>query len=109
MKIYNIKDMTRGWFVGDFTPCAYQTSDFEVGLLTHEKDEKWPSHYHKECTEINLLVSGKMKLQDTILSSGDIFVIPPYEIADPIFMEDCKVISIKSSSNPEDKHSFKMI
>lgn len=105
MKTYKLKDMKGGWFIGDFEPTAYSTPDFEVSYRTHPKGEKWDVHYHKIGTEINLLVSGRMSLQDKILLSGDIFILYPYEIADPIFIEDCVVLCIKTPSAPGDKYA----
>jgi mannose-6-phosphate isomerase-like protein (cupin superfamily) len=97
MKIERIENMKAGWFVGNFKPTAYQ-ADFEVCYRIHPKGEKWDSHYHTEVDEINLLIRGKMKIQDTLLVSGDIFILAPYEIADPEFIEDCEIVCVKSKS-----------
>ena len=104
MQVYNIKEMLGGWFVGNFEPAAYKTKDFEVCYKVHPKGEEWETHYHKVGTEINLLVSGKMMLQGKILKSGDIFILNPYEIADPVFLEDCEVVCVKTPSAPGDKY-----
>tara|TARA_Y100000296_G_C4952042_1_gene146702 strand:- start:112 stop:453 length:342 start_codon:yes stop_codon:yes gene_type:complete len=104
MDIFNIKDMTAGWFIGDFEPTAYSTKDFEVSYRVHQQGEEWETHYHKVGTEINLLISGQMTLQDKTLTTGDIFIIHPYEIADPVFLEPCAVLCIKTPSSPGDKY-----
>ena len=54
--------------------------------------------------EINYLVKGRMTIQNTELNEGDIFIFNPYEIADPIFLEDCTVVIIKTPSVPGDKY-----
>jgi hypothetical protein len=36
-----------------------------------------------------------MKMQDKIIKGGDIFILYPYEIADPEFIEDCEVVCVK--------------
>ena len=46
---------------------------------------------------------GKIKINDEVFSSGDIFVIEPNEIADPKFLEDSEVIIVKLPSNTNDK------
>ena len=97
--------MKGGWFVGNFEPTAYKTENFEVCYKEHPKGDEWDTHYHKKGTEINYLLEGKMTIQDTELNSGDIFILYPYEIADPIFLEDCKLIIIKTPSIPGDKFS----
>jgi hypothetical protein len=104
MKIYKLKDMIGGWFIGDFVPSAVRTKDFEVGVLLHKKGEKWPVHYHKIAVEINCLLSGRMTLQGEELNSGAIFILEPYEIADPCFLEDCRVLVVKVPSAIGDKY-----
>ncbi len=103
MDIFKLKDMWKGWFVGDFEPSAYKTKDFEVGTTFHPMGSEWDTHYHKKATEITWLIKGKMKLQDKILNEGDIFVIHPWEIANPEFIEDCTVLVIKTPSDTADK------
>lgn len=103
MNVSKITDYVRGWFIGDFDPTVFRTKDFEVGVLTHPKGEKWPPHYHKESIEYNVLVSGKMVVQGKELNSGDVFVFGKGEIADPVFLEDCTVVCVKVPSIPSDK------
>lgn len=103
MEISRIENMKDGWFVGNFNPSVYLTTDFEVCYKTHLKGEKWDTHYHKESTEINYLIKGSMIIQNICLKTGDIFVIRPYEVADPVFLEDCTLIIIKTPSVPGDK------
>ena len=104
MDIVKMKDMVGGWFVGNFEPTTYKTSEFEVCFKEHTAGEKWDKHYHKLGTEINYLVEGKMIIQNKELNTGDIFIIHPNEIADPIFLEDCKVLIVKTPSIPGDKY-----
>jgi hypothetical protein len=104
MKIDNINNMWRGWMVGNFNPSVYKTDLFEVGILIHKKGEKWPKHYHKIATEINCLISGKMVICGKEINPGDIFILEPLEIADPEFLEDCKIVVVKTASVPNDKY-----
>lgn len=104
MKKYNIKDFFRGWFIGNFEPTVLKTSDFEIGLLLHPRGEKWPKHYHRISTEYNLLVEGSMVINGVIMTPGDIFVIETDEIAEPVFLEDCKIMCVKVPSIPGDKY-----
>lgn len=106
METYRIEDFYRGWFIGNFNPSIHKTDQFEIGLLSHKKDEVWPSHYHKIATEFNLLVSGVMTLNDVQIKPGDIFVISPGEVADPKFLEDCKILVVKTPSIPGDKYEI---
>lgn len=103
MEILKMNDMKGGWFIGNFEPTAYKTSEFEVCYKHHKKGEKWDVHYHKEATEINYLIEGKMRIQNKELNKGDIFILNPYEIADPIFIDDCIVLIVKTPSKVGDK------
>lgn len=103
MKIFKISDMKGGWFIGNFNPTAYETDEFEVCYKTHKKGEEWDTHYHKIATEINYLIKGKILIQDTLLTSGDIFIMHPYEVANPVFLEDCELVIVKTPSVTDDK------
>jgi len=104
MKVGKLKDTHRGWVIGNFEPSLFKTTEFEVGILHHPKGEKWPAHYHKVATEYNILILGSMRLCDVELVAGDTFILEPYEIADPIFHEDCTIVCIKVPSNTKDKY-----
>jgi quercetin dioxygenase-like cupin family protein len=100
---HNISEFWRGWFIGNFDPSILKTDQFEVGLLTHTKGEKWPTHYHAQHTEYNLLIKGKMVICNEVINEGEIFILEPYEVADPDFVEDCLILCIKHPSVPGDK------
>lgn len=104
MKKSHINNFWRGWFIGNFDPALLKTDQFEIGLLHHPKGEKWPKHYHKIGTEYNLLVEGRMIINGQEMIAGDIFVIEPNEVAEPDFLEDCKIVCVKMPSLPGDKY-----
>tara|TARA_R110000823_G_scaffold241925_1_gene366527 strand:- start:711 stop:1043 length:333 start_codon:yes stop_codon:yes gene_type:complete len=104
MKIYKFDEMVGGWFIGDFSPSSFKTKDFEVCYKKHSKGEKWDTHYHKLGTEINYLIKGKIKIQNRLVIAGEIFILSPYEIADPKFLEDCELVIVKTPSNIKDKY-----
>jgi len=103
--VKKLSEMTGGWFIGDFSPNVLRVKDFEVGVLTRTKaGQKWDKHYHKLATEYNVLISGKMILSGVELNPGDIFVLEPFEIADPEFLEDCVLVCVKTPSCTTDKY-----
>ncbi len=108
MKITKLSDYTRGWIIGDFEPSIFRTKDFEVAVLNHKKGEEWPAHYHKKGVEYNVLVSGKMVIQNKEINSGDVFILDRYEVSDPVFLEDCIVVCVKTPSIPTDKFEVKV-
>jgi hypothetical protein len=77
-----------------------------VAYLHHKKDEIWPAHVHHIADEYNVLIRGSMKLNNEILSQGDIFVIKKGMLVKPVFYEDCEILCIKVPSVPSDKHSY---
>lgn len=103
MQIYKLDEMKDGWFVGDFLPTTFNTKNFEVCYKKHIKGEFWDKHYHEKITEINLLVKGKMLINDTLLNEGDIFVIEPFYVSKPTFLEDCELVIVKTPSITDDK------
>ena len=44
-----------------------------------------------------------MIIQNKEINSGDVFVLDRYEVADPVFLEDCTVVCVKTPSIPSDK------
>ena len=107
MKTFNYDNMKGGWFIGNFQPSAHRTKNFEVAYVRHKKDQPWDKHFHKVATEITLIISGKVKINDKIYSSGDIVVIEPNEIADPYFLENTELVVVKTPSDVNDKYVVK--
>jgi hypothetical protein len=104
MEITKFEQYKGGWFIGNFEPSAFRNENFEVCYKIHKEGESWEKHYHKLATEINFLIEGEMVIQGKKLTSGDVFTIYPYEIADPEFLTDCKLIIVKTPSNTSDKY-----
>lgn len=107
MRVLKHGDMQRGWFVGGFEPTAWYTKEFEVGYRTHLPSDPPDPHFHTCVTEINLITSGRMLLQDQILSTGDIFILNPWEVTDPTFLEPTSIICVKLPSE-NDKQTLKI-
>ncbi len=103
IKKYNLNEMFRGWFIGNFEPSVFKSSCIEVGYLFHKKGEIWNVHYHNNLIEVNLLVKGKMILNNMEINENEIFVINQKEIACPIFLEDCNIVCIKIPNIVGDK------
>lgn len=104
MKVDKLTNFHRGWIIGDFANSLLRTSDFEVCVRKHQKNEIYEVHYHKVVTEYNVLVSGKMIMCGVELNAGDTFIVEPNEISDPVFLEDSVVVCVKVPSIPEDKY-----
>ena len=46
MKIHKLKDMVKGWFVGNFEPSLYKTHLVEVGVKEYKAGDKEVGHAH---------------------------------------------------------------
>jgi hypothetical protein len=98
MKLLRIDDMTRGWFVGNFSPTVHATPHFEVGYREYPPNHPPDPHYHPVVTEINLIVFGSLRLQNKILTKGDIFVLDPWEISNAEYLETTGIVCVKYPS-----------
>lgn len=98
-----LEDYLGGWIIGNFQPSIYKTPNYEIGLVTHVKDANWEFHYHKHVTEINILISGHLLLNNIPVNAGTVFIINKNVIACPQFLETCKILCIKIPSIPGDK------
>lgn len=105
--IDNIKNYTKNgkcWLIGDFLPSIIKTDKFEVGIHSHKKNEPTESHFHLKTKEINVIISGKMRVGNDILSKDDIFVFVEGQISDVNFLEDTVLLVIRNGSFPNDKY-----
>lgn len=109
MKLSKLENTIGGWFVGNFPNAAFQTDACEVSYKFHPKGETWDTHYQEKIIEVNLLVHGEMKIQGKILTPGTIFILYPYEIADPEFLSDCEVVCVKIPGIQNDKVVVKKV
>jgi NDP-sugar pyrophosphorylase family protein/mannose-6-phosphate isomerase-like protein (cupin superfamily) len=101
--VWSPSQFIRGWIMGQFTPSIINNEHVELGILTHNKGEKWGYHYHKECDELNVLLEGSMLMNNREIKKHDIFFIQKKQLGAPIFLENCRVLCIKYPSIPKDK------
>ena len=105
MKKFHLSQMTKGWFVGDFSPSIIQTQDVEVGVKRYQKGDYEPRHHHKIATEITVIVSGKVRMNEQFYGSGDILVIDPGESTDFEVLEDVTTVVVKYPGAQNDKYT----
>lgn len=101
MTVNKLDDMVKGWFVGDFEPTLVQTNDIEVAVKSYKKGDSEDKHYHKIATEITVVVSGRVKMNNIIYTKGDIITIEPNEFTDFEALENtvCTVVKYPGASN----------
>jgi hypothetical protein len=103
MEIYNLRDFKNGWYVGDFEPSIYKSGEFEASVKFFLPGQSEPSHKQKIATEITVVISGCIKINNTIFRSGEIIVITAGEFADFFCIEESALAVIKFPSLPSDK------
>ena len=103
MKTFKLSNSgERGWFIGNFSKAIYQTKDFEVCYQCNPRGHT-DSHYHKEITEINLIISGSLLINGELLGPGEVYVMYPGDISQLQYLEESQVVAIKTPSIPNDK------
>jgi len=75
--VAKLSEMTKGWFIGNFSPTVLATEAVEVAVKEYPAgfSEEW--HYHKIATEFTVIVSGEVEMNGRRYGKGDIIVIPP--------------------------------
>jgi hypothetical protein len=104
MRYFNLKEMTRGWFVGDFQPTAFSTSAAEVAVKTYKAGQSESLHFHRIATEITLIQSGVVEMNGSRYETGAIVVVEPYESSNFLAISDVVTIVVKVPSARDDKY-----
>ncbi|MBU2904904.1 hypothetical protein KO529_08930 [Arenibacter algicola] len=104
MKKGNLDSMVKGWFVGNFEPTIYQSTEVEVGIKEYKKGDYEETHYHKIATEITTIISGKVLMNNIEYNKGDIIVIEPKEETDFKVLEDTITAVVKIPGVNNDKY-----
>lgn len=104
MKKFELNNMTRGWFVGDFEPTSFKTKDCEAGFKKYKAGDKEAKHLHKIATELTLITSGVVIMNGIKYKEGDIIVMEPGEATDFEAVTDSTNVVIKVPSVKGDKY-----
>jgi len=104
MKIVKLSDMTNGWFIGNFEPTLYKTSDVEVAVKTYKSGDTEEAHFHKVATEISVVVSGIVEMYDMCIEVGNIIVLEPGEITAFRSITDSIIVAVKIPGAINDKY-----
>ena len=104
MKISNLKDMKKGWFVGSFEPTVLKTQDVEVAIKSYLKGELEERHHHKIATEITVVVSGLVSMNGVVYREGDIIIIEPFESTNFKALENTVTTVVKLPGAINDKY-----
>jgi len=104
MRTARIEDMTKGWFVGDFTPTLHPTRDVEVAVKHYRAGDAEGAHYHKIAREFTVIVSGTVRMSGRDYGAGDIIIIEPGEATDFQALTDAVTTVVKIPGAQNDKY-----
>ena len=94
----------KGWFVGRGSNCIYNSERVEVAVKRYALGDSEPRHYHREATEISVVVSGGVVMNGTLYEKDDVIVMDPMESTDFYVVEPDTVMTVvKLPSNLNDK------
>lgn len=104
MRRYALVDMKGGWFVGDFTPSCLPLKECEVAVKRYRAGEHEARHVHRISTELTVIVSGRVQMNQEVFREGEIIVLAPGEPGEFHVLEDAITVVVKSPSIPSDKY-----
>ncbi len=97
--------MTKGWFVGDFSPTALPTQACEVAVKRYSQGDRESAHFHKIASEVTLVLSGNVRMIGRNWGPGDIVVIEPGVSTDFESLTDSVTVVVKVPGALGDKYS----
>ena len=104
---YNLKDFTKGWFVGNFDPSLIKTNDVEIGVKEYKAGDYESFHHHRIATEITCIIKGEVEMCGKRYKEGDIIVIEPFQGTDFRAITDAKNLVVKYPGANDDKYDGK--
>jgi hypothetical protein len=104
VNVHKLDGMVRGWFVGDFEPTLYRTSDVEVAVKVYVAGDREERHVHKVATELTAVVTGRVRMDGVELGPGDIAELLPGEPSDFLALTDATVVAVKLPAVAGDKY-----
>ena len=102
--VANLKEMTKGWFIGNFSPTLFNTEAVEVAIKEYPSGFREEWHYHKVATEFTVIIVGEVEMNGRRYSKGDIVVIPPGEGTDFVALTPVITTVVKLPGATRDKY-----
>ena len=104
MKTAKLSAMTKGWFIGNFSPTLHATEAVEVGIKHYPSGSTEQWHYHKIATEFTAIVSGEVEMNGKRYCEGDIIEIAPGEGTNFVTLKPTVTVVVKLPSVVNDKY-----
>lgn len=104
MEVFELDEMTKGWFVGDFAPSALRTDAVEVAVKRYKAGEREDAHVHRIAVELTLVLEGSVEMGGRRVSGGQIVKLSPGEASDFHAITDTTTVVVKLPSVQGDKY-----
>lgn len=104
MKEAKLSDMTRGWFIGDFSPSLCKTGACEVAVKEYQAGAHEAKHYHLAAEEYTVIICGKVRMFDKTYQSGDIVICERGDATDFTAVTDAVNVVVKIPGARDDKY-----
>ena len=101
---YNLENMIKGWFIGNFEPSLFITNNVEVGVKKYLAGDYEDSHYHEIATEFTVIISGVVEMNGTLYKENDIIKIKPGVKANFKAVSDVVTVVVKLPGANNDKY-----
>lgn len=102
---FNLEQMVKGWFVGDFEPTIIKTQDVEVAVKKYKAGDHESMHHHKIATELTVIIQGRVIMNGVEYSDNDIIQINPGESTDFCALTDDTItVCVKYPGAKNDKY-----
>jgi hypothetical protein len=104
MKHFLLDEMVKGWFIGSFSPAAFNSEACEVAVKHYNAGDREGLHHHKIATEITVIMSGQVRMLGRTWVAGDIIVLSPGTATDFEAMTDAVNVVVKIPGTIDDKY-----
>ena len=104
IEVFNLKEMFKGWFIGNFEPTLFKTNDVEVGIKKYNEGDMESKHHHKIATEFTVILNGIVEMCGKKYTEGDIIKINPGVSTDFKAITNVVTVVIKIPGQTNDKY-----
>jgi hypothetical protein len=106
MELFDLKNMIKGWFIGNFEPTTFKTDLFEIAIKKYKAGDEEKEHFHKIAKEFTIIISGIVSFNNIEYFEDDIVIIEQNEKVKFKSITDSKTLVIKIPSSINDKYEI---
>ena len=104
MRVHDLSQFTKGWFIGPFTPTLESSNAFECAVKKYSAGEYEAKHYHHIATEYTVIATGRVRMNGAEYGPNSIIEIKPGEATDFEALTDTITFVVKVPAINGDKY-----